>query len=185
MELITRDKTTKYLRSADKYNEMKANQNDWLVAFNGKETQFISAKAAKDLNCQLQSDSDTVKMTVEDCQNDSRDTVKMTDNNNIYNNNIKTHHFVPEKLLFTIHGHEVTFKCSQVSWQKFTQEYSADTLEDTAFIAAEWCAANPKRCKDMVLTANRLRNFLKDKPKRPKPTTVDDIVKSNNPKQNG
>jgi hypothetical protein len=43
-ELISKDKQTGWIKTTDSWNEQIANSGDWAIAFNGKETQYISAK---------------------------------------------------------------------------------------------------------------------------------------------
>jgi len=47
-ELLTRDANTGFMKTNDVWNEMIANKNDWLIAFNGKESQFVSAKIVQE-----------------------------------------------------------------------------------------------------------------------------------------
>ena len=43
-ELISKDNQTGWIKTTDAWNEQIANSGDWAIAFNGKETQYISAK---------------------------------------------------------------------------------------------------------------------------------------------
>lgn len=83
--LVIKDEKTGWLKTTDEWNEIQANVKDWLIAFDGKESQFVSGKQGKFKV--YQNDSDTIKMIDSDYQNDRRDTIKMIDNNNKDNNN--------------------------------------------------------------------------------------------------
>lgn len=43
-KLIIKDAKTGWLKTSDEWNELQANTHDWLIAFDGKETNFISGK---------------------------------------------------------------------------------------------------------------------------------------------
>jgi hypothetical protein len=70
---IIKDDKTGWLQTKDEFNEIKANKKDWLIAFDGKESQFVSGQVRlqnnpekisdtmKKFQCEAEKISDTMK----------------------------------------------------------------------------------------------------------------------------
>nr|QGH72415.1 MAG: putative replisome organizer protein [Podoviridae sp. ctka020] len=60
-ELVRKDPKTGWLKTSDEWNEQMANTHDWVLGFNGKESQYLSARQGYAKNAEgmqtLQSDS--------------------------------------------------------------------------------------------------------------------------------
>ena len=74
-----------HARTTDLWNDL-ISRKDYYIGLKNGDNSFISGVPGGEMG-HCQNDSHTVKMTEGYCQNDSRDTVKMTYKNNIENNN--------------------------------------------------------------------------------------------------
>ncbi len=78
-----------YLRTTDQWNEIMSNKHDWYIAFNGKESQFVSGTNIQQITEDVHSAKFAEPMqnlqgTMQKLQSDSADSA---DNNNKDNNN--------------------------------------------------------------------------------------------------
>lgn len=94
--LIIKDSKTGWIKTSDEWNEIQANTHDWLIGFDGQESQFISGKQKR---WKVKSDCRGYEKSAEGMKKVQRGYEKSADNNNKDNNKYISKEISKENLL--------------------------------------------------------------------------------------
>lgn len=128
------------LKTRDLFNELKANKKDWLIAFKGKESQFLSGQVLQEAKNLLNpaKNAGTMQNVQGGMQEMQSDPAENADYTNIYTNNKYT--ATTEKICKHL---EITTKGVKTLIQSLVEKNKDKDLEDVALKMAMKCRGKP------------------------------------------